>query len=344
MRIRWTIAALATAALVLVAGCGGDDEGAAPATSDTQAETAVSEEPLEIAYLSASTANTWLASSKEAMEKFAGENNVTLTEFDAQFKLEEQTKQLQDTIASGKYDGIMLVPLGPGLIPDVQAAVDAGLKVGLLNQVLGDKFDTVEPQVEGVSVAVLAPPLRSGERLGELALKACEGKDPCRVVYFYGIKGIPLDVAMKQGFDAVTSKNPAVEIVAEGQGQYLGPDIGRKEMQDILQKTPDFDVVVGSDQSMQGAQQALEDAGKLDQVAVIGLGGSEAAIQAVKDGKWFGDVFGAPYTEGELAIKGLVDALRNEKDTGGIDPLTTIDDDGLVTKENVAKFESQWAG
>jgi ribose transport system substrate-binding protein len=348
MRTRWWIIALLGAlSLALVgAGCGGDDEAAEPETPDTPAEAEEEErEPFEIAYLSASSANTWLLSSKRAMDEVAGERGANITEFDAEFNPELQTRQLQDVIASGRYDGIVIsVIVGPAIIPDIEAALEAGLKVAVLNQVLGDRFDTADPQVDGVSVSVLAPPRRSGERFGSLALQACEGKDPCRVVYFYGIRGIPLDVAIKEGFDEVIAENPAIEIVAEGEGQYLGPDVGVQQMQDILQTTSDFDVVIGSDQSMQGVQQALADAGMLDRVAIIGLGGSEAAITAIAEGHWFGGVFGAPYTEGRLAMEGLMDALENDVDVGGIDPLTHVPDEGLVTQDNVGSFEPEWAG
>ena len=45
-------------------------------------------------------------------------------------------------------------------------------------------------------------------------------------------------------------------------------------MQDIITATPDFNVVVGSDQSIQGVLLALQDAGMTD-VKLIGLGGSD---------------------------------------------------------------------
>lgn len=335
-------AALGLVALAVVApGCGGDDD----AASTTDAEPAATEEAVEIAYLSASTANTWLASSKKAMDKVAQESNAKITEFDGQFKPEEQTKQLQDAIASQKYDGIVITAIsGSGVIADLQDAIDAGIKVAVLNQVVGDKLDTADPQADGISISVLAPPLRSGERLGRLALQACEGKDPCRVAYLYGIKGIPIDNALRQGFDSVTAENPKIKVVAEGEGKYLGPDEGAKATETILTSTPDFDVLVGSDQAVQGAQQALEDAGKLDKVALIGLGGSQAAITAIRDGKWYGGVFGAPADEGRIALTGLLEAIRDDKETGGVDPLTRLPDEGLVTKENVDKFKPQWAG
>jgi ribose transport system substrate-binding protein len=339
MRVgRWTAALVAIVALAVTAGCGGGGDSDASGGGDSSKQ-------LKIAFLSASTANTWLAASKKAMQKVADERgNVEIVEFDGQFKPEEQQKQLQDAIASGQYDGIMLTALGPGIIPDVETAIDKGIKVAELNQVLGDKLDTADPQVEGMSVSVMAPPLRSGERIGKLTVKACEGLDPCRVVYFYGIKGIPLDIAIKKGFDSVVKENPAIKVVAEGEGQYLGPDVGMKQMQDILQKTPDFDVVAGADQPMQGAQQALEQAGKLSKVKIIGFGGSSAAVDAVRDGKWFGDLFGAPYTEGRLAMEALLKALDDGEDSGGIDPATTLTDEGLITKENVAKFKAEWNG
>ena len=82
-----------------------------------------------------------------------------------------------------------------------------------------------------------------------------------------------------------------------------------KAMQDILQTNKDIDVVVGADQSIQGAQLALSDAGMDGDVKLVGLGGSEAAINGVKDGSWFGDVFGAPATEGRLTMEALVKAI-----------------------------------
>jgi len=325
----------------VAAGCGGDDKGA----TDTAGATTKASERLDIAYLSASTANTWLAASKKAMDEVAASENVTLTEFDGQFKPEEQAKQLQDAITSQKYDGIVIVSVaGEGAIPDLQDAMEQKIQVAVLNQVVGPKLDTADPQVDGLAVSVVAPPLRSGERLGKLTLKACEGIDPCRVAYLYGLKGIPIDTALREGFDEVIADNPAIKVVAEGEGKYLGPDEGAKATQTILAATPAFDVLVGGDQSVQGAQQALEDAGRLDKVKLIGFGGSKAGINGIRTGKWFGDVFGAPFDEGKIAITALIAAIRDGKKTGGVDPLTRLPDEGLVTKSNVGKFKAQWAG
>lgn len=337
-----------------LAACGGSGGGAAststaPETSSSSAEASPTEDagaPLnaKIAYLSASSANTWLQASKAAMEMVGAESGVELVEFDAQFTPGEQAKQIQDVIASDDYDGIIIAGIdGAALIPDLQAAIADGLPVVVLNQVIGEKLDTAEPQFEGASASVMVPPLESGRLLGQLAMQACEGVAPCNVVYFYGIKGTPIDTAVKLGFDEVTATNPDIKIVAEAEGQYLGPDVALAAMQDVLQRTKDFTVVTGPDQAMVGVELALTDA-SISDVKIIGFGGSEVAIQSVKEGRWFGDLFGAPYTEGELAMTAMIAALRDGTVTGGINPLADFPNGGLVTADNVADFSPQWAG
>ena len=309
----------------------------------TAVTAAVAQDETEIAYLSASSANTWLNESMAVMEEIAAENGIKLVEFDGKFDAALQTTQLQDAIAADRYDGMIVVALGgAAVIPDLQAASEAGIKIVALNQVIGDKLDTADPQDDSISASIMAPPQRSGERLGTLTLQACEGKDPCDVVYFYGIKGIPLDVAIKQGFDSVT-EGSTINIVAEGEGKYLGPDAGLAAMQDILVATSDFDVVVGADQSMQGAEIALMDADMLESVDIIGFGGSSPALEAVADGRWFGDLMGAPGTEGSLAMNAMIEALAGN-DLGGIDTAMELQDEGLVTADNVADFTAEWDG
>ena len=183
----------------------------APEPTDAAQATAAPEpteasEPWNIAYLSASSANTFLLASVGEMQRLADENNIDMAEFDAQFNADLQTTQLQDAITSGQYDGIILVALnGPGLVPDVEAALDAGLEVVLFNQIVGDDLSTNEPQVDGVAASIMAPPVVTGERAGQLTIAACADLDRCRVVYLYGIKGFPLDVAIRQGFDNATA-------------------------------------------------------------------------------------------------------------------------------------------
>ncbi len=320
-------------------------EAEAPEPADEAPATAEPADAKRIAYLSASSANTFLLASVGEMERLADEHGIEFVEFDAQFNADLQTTQLQDAVASGQYDGIILVALnGPGLVPDVEAALAAGLEVVLFNQIVGDDLSTNEPQVDGIAASILAPPVITGERAGRLTIQACAGLDPCRVVYMFGIRGIPLDVALRQGFDNVVASESNIEIVAEGEGQYLGPEGGINAIQDIMQAQPDFDVVVGADQSLQGIELVLTDEGKLDDVALIGLGGSSPAIDGVRDGRWFATVFYAPASEGRLAMEAMIAALADGTYTGGVDPNGGFVDEGMVTAANVDQFTAEWDG
>lgn len=299
----------------------------------------------EVAYLSASSANTWLGASVKAMEAVAAANDINITEFDGQFDPAKQNAQLQDIIASGKYQGIIVcAAYGVGMIPDLEEAIAAGIEIVVLNQIVGPDLTTSDPQVDGIAASVLASPYRSGTRHGEMTVRACEGDDNCEVVFIYGIKGIPLDDAIRQGFDDVISKHPSIKVVAEGEGKYLGPEGGITATQDILSMNKSFDVMVGADQSIQGAAIVLADEGMTGQIKLIGLGGSAPAIAGIKDGSWFGGVYGAPGDEGTYAMEAMVDALKNGVDQGGIDPLTNAPDNGLITADNVSKFSAQWDG
>ena len=283
----------------------------------------------------------WLAASRAAMDEVAAANNIEIIEFDAQFNPALQ-QQFQDAIAAGQYAGIILVSLaGAGSIPDVEDALAAGIEVVFLNQVVGEDFTDVEPQVPGVAAAVFEPPFVRGERLGEITVRTCADFDPCNVVYFYGIRGIPLDEAVRSGWDSVTSGS-TVNVVAEGEGQYLGPDVALGAMQDILVVTSGIHVVVGADQSMQGVEIALADAG-MDDVRIVGFGGSRYAVEAVQDGHWHAELFGAPFTEGRLAMEAMVAALGGT-DTGGVDPSLSVPHGGLMFGDNAGDFTSEWDG
>jgi ribose transport system substrate-binding protein len=320
-----------------LAACGGSDSSAGDGEKASSPE---------VAFLNFSASNTYITQTRKEMERIAAERGAKMTELDAANDPAKQQQQLQAVIASNRYDGLVISPLGPSLAVDVQAAAAAGMKVAVVGQPLGTDLNTPDPQVDGVGISVLAPPVALGRRLGEQALAACEGKDPCRVVWIYGIKGSPVDNAYLDGFKDTIAQNDAIKIVATGEGKYQGPDVALAAMQNILQSTPDFDVVVGADQSMQGVQLALEQTDKLDKVAIIALGGSRAAVDAITAGKWYGGVMTAPRTEGQLAMGGLLDLIQDGKLRGpdGVDPLTRLTNGGLITQENVKDVEPQWNG
>lgn len=342
---RW-VAVLAAAGLVMVllAACGSDDGGDTGTSGSAETSEASGSKP-KIAWLNALTSNTYLTSTSAALDRVAKENGAEITEFDAGYDIAKQQQELQNVIASNQYDGIIIFPIGPEVGVDVTTAAEAGLKNVVVGATLGPDLNTPDPQVEGVEFSVLSPPQAQGVGLGELAVEACKGKNPCRVVYFYGIKGTPSDGAYRDGFEEAIAKGDGIEIVADAEGKYEGPDVALAAMQNVLQSTPEFDVVVGIDQSMQGVQLALEQADKMDGVSIIGLGGSDAALAAIADGKWYGGVMTAPATEGEVAMEAMLELLEGKTpNPDGVNPVTEFPNEGKITKENIDQFEPQWTG
>jgi ribose transport system substrate-binding protein len=130
-----------------------------------------------------------------------------------------------------------------------------------------------------------------------------------------------------------------VSIVAEGQ-DFFTPSVGLSAVQTMLQAHPEINLIVGSDQGIEGAVQAITP-GK---VVLIGYGASVAGLKGVASGAWYGDVAQLPATEGKLAVKCAIQAVRTGKGCGGVDPVAALPNGGVVTRANVKKFHGEWPG
>jgi ribose transport system substrate-binding protein len=91
--------------------------------------------------------------------------------------------------------------------------------------------------------------------------------------------------------------------------------------EDILQAHPDLDVIFGiNDETALGALAAIEKAGRVGQVLVIGFGGKEEAIKAVDEGRLYADVITYPRQIGARSILAVVDYMNGNH----VDPLQLI--------------------
>jgi ribose transport system substrate-binding protein len=271
---------------------------------------------------------------------------VKVTVFDAGNDPKVQYTQLQNVISSGKYQGIITQPIfGAGLAPLVAKAIAKGIKVVNIDQILGANFTTDKPQVKGLSANVTFIPSKIGTQLGQQTIAACASKNlnPCKVGYIYSIKASTLDVAIYKGFSDAIAKNSAVQIVAEGQS-YFTPSIALGAVQNMLQAQPDLNVIVASDQGIQGAIQAVDGAKLTGQVLLVGFGASAVGVAGVKAGTWFSDVAQAPASEGSLGMIALIKAIKTGKSSGAVNPVGQLPNGGLVTKSSAKLFTAEWPG
>jgi ribose transport system substrate-binding protein len=360
--VRMRLAGLLGVTLILAA-CGGSTassapESAAPASaaasaapSEAAASAApsVNDKPLEIAYLSFAVANSYDAPMLAAAKATAAANNANLTVFDANLNPADQTKQLQDAIASGKYDAIITQPLyGAGLVADVEKAIAAGIAVGNIDQILGADQTTAAAQVDGLSANVAFVPQTLGTKIGELVVKACQEKaaNPCNVGYIWSVKAAALDQTLRKAFDEVIASHPEIKVVSDDGESFYTTPAGLTAAQNIIQAHPDVTVITGADQAITGAVQAVAAANLKDKVALVGYGGGTVALQDIKNGIRYGTVMQMPATEGRLGTEQLIQAIRTGTPSPGVDPLDSLPDGGVVTSANVDTFLplAEWPG
>ncbi len=337
--------AVIAAGLALTA-CSSSTSSTSTTSTTSPSAAASNNKPLNIAYLSFAVENSYDAPMLAAAQAVASDNNATMKVFDANNSPQTQYAQLQDVINSGQYNGIIVQPIfGTGLISLVKQAIAKGIKVVNMDQILGPDLSTDAPQVAGLSGNITFVPTEIGTKLGMLVVQACQAKNlsPCNVGYLYDIKASALDVAISGAFNKAIGADPAIKVVAQGQS-FFSPTDGLAAVQDMLAAKPNLNLIVGSDQGIEGGAQALAAAHKTGKVILVGYGASAAALAGVASGAWYADVAQAPASEGREAVLALVKALRTGQNSGGIDPVAQLPDGGVVTKANVTQFTAQWPG
>jgi ribose transport system substrate-binding protein len=125
-----------------------------------------------------------------------------------------------------------------------------------------------------------------GETAGKFVCEVLNGEG--NVIEIQGTAGASATVDRHDAFHRVLKEEcPGVKVVADQVANYVRePAI--KFMEDMLQRfgPGEIDLVYAHNDDMAlGAVTALEAAGRLDQVKVVGIDGENAAYDAIKDGK-----------------------------------------------------------
>lgn len=301
---KWRNAGAALTLTIIVAGCsaGGPSPSAltgtpaptatsgssAPATTGASPTDVDESQHMSIAFFGYSKANSFSNAAFEYIKEYAQAHNADATFFDGGFDWSgaTQARQIQDATTSGKYQVfIIMANETTAIVPPILEAVRKGIAVVAEFGPIGERFDTKEPQVEG-TMFVGDVPTQNGQTLGQLGLKACEQfPAPCKVAYIVGFKALPLDTARTQA--AVDTLRAGGATVWDNyEGGYTSEG-GRKAGQDIFQAHPDVNVIIGaSSQAITGVEAIVPEQLK-GRVLLIGNGGSEQAVTAVREGRWF---------------------------------------------------------
>ena len=344
---RWTcvrlVAILAVSPLVFgLTAPGAAAQDATPAA--TPALDCATVEPINVAFFGFAAANGFAQATWAGVQEAAAEMCATARFFDPNFDSATQVAQIQDAITSGEFQAFVIQSNdGNSVVPVVEEAIEAGIVVVGEFTPIGSDYDSIEPQVEGMTSYVGTSIVANGEGLAELGVMACTelAVEPCQVAYLQGFRALPLDNARTEAVLAGLEAAENVEVVASPEGGYTQAT-GLAAAQDVVQANPDVDVIIGSSQAILGAEQAVEDAGLTGQVALIGNGAPRQAVAAVKEGRWFAVWADAETSAGKEAASVAIRAARGEEVPSSVDT-TKLLPTPFGTAENLPEdFEGQW--
>jgi len=115
----------------------------------------------------------------------------------------------------------------------------------------------------------------------------------------------PSSVARVKAFEDVMAKYPDIEVAAVV-GSETAPWLRQGSYdatRGILTAYPDVDAIFGIDDELAyGVILAVEEAGKSDQIVVVGSNGDTPGFEAIRDGKLRGTIVVSPYQIGREAI------------------------------------------
>ena len=223
------------------------------------------------------TDHGWLGAiskdAKAAADKFDDVEFELLEAADA----DSQAQQIEQAIAQ-KPDVLVVLPQdGAALTPVAQKAERAGIPVVNIDRLFtAPDAATATVLGDNYQIGVLAANYIADE------LK-CEGN----VVEIQGLAGISVTTDRTKGFtDTLKQKCPGggIKVVASQPGDF-NPDKGLTVMENILQAQNSIDAVYTHDDDMaQGVVQAIRNANRDDDMFLTGVGGSQDAMQQIKEG------------------------------------------------------------
>ena len=343
-----TVLALAMACS-LMAGCSsGSGETTAAATTEAakeeskeeakdeakdtsaEAENAGSEEGSGKKYVIGLAMNTqtnpFFVDVKDGVQKAADEHGIELYITDAQDDPTIQMKDVENLITK-KPDAIIIDTCdSDAIVSSIEACNEAGIPVF-----------TMDREANGGEVIshIGYDAIKSGRMAGQYLVDTLGGKG--KIVEIQGIMGTNVAQNRSQGFNEVMKDNPDMEIVACQVADFDRAK-GMSVMENILQANPEIDgLYAANDEMLLGALEAMEAAGRTDEIVKIGCDAIDDTLDAMKAGKVDAPIAEPPFFLGKAILNTAYDYLEGKQ----VEPYVILDNqlvtqdtvDSLVTKE-----------
>ena len=286
---------------------------------------------IKVAIILKALANEHWVAMKDAFTSQAAELGIEADIYavDSESDMQGQLQKFEDALGKG-YQGIAFAPISPvNLIPTVVKANEKGIIVVNYDE----KIDATELNNAGGYLAafVTTDNEKIGEKAGQLIVDKL-GASGGEVAIIEGLAGNATSNARKTGVETILKANTSITIVGSQPGDW-----DRTKAMDVatnmMQSNPDLKAFYCCNDTMAlGVLEAVTNAGKKDQIIVVGTDGVSEAVQSVADGGLTATVAQDPVGFATKTLAALMDAITNQQTGEGGTPADVFVDSKLITK------------
>jgi ribose transport system substrate-binding protein len=269
--------------------------------------------------------NPFFVAVKEGAEAQAEELGYKLIVTDAQNNPGQQLADVENLLQQN-LDVLIIDPAdSDAIVEAVKKANDADVPVF-----------TIDRQANGGEVLthIGFDAIKSGNIAGNFLKEALNGKG--NIVEIQGILGTNVAQDRSKGFNQIIEANSGMKVIARQAADF---DRGKalQVMEDILQANPNIDAVYAANDEMAlGVLAAIEAAGRLDEIIVIGCDAVDPAMDAIRNGKLEATIAEPPFFLGKEAI-----TIAGKIAAGETVETSIILDSKLVTPGNVEEVKTR---
>ncbi len=346
-RVATATVAFASVSAIL-AGCAATAEDATTGTDAT--------DEIGVSLIVKTSANPFFIAMQEGAEATAQEEGVNLT-FAAGTQDGDEASQItaiENAVSRGDT-GILITLNGPGVNGAIEKAREAGLYVIAL--------DTAPDPADVVDITFATDNRMAGNLIGSWAAEQLDGETAViGLLDVFDDRIVSVDYNRNQGFlegMGIDVNDPLLNGDEAPSGTYSGgaggdyvivgnqatggaEDGGRTAMETLLSANPDINVVYTiNEPAAFGAYQALEAAGREDDVLIVSVDGGCAGVGYVTDGIIGATAQQYPVLMAELGIKALIELAETGQAPAVTDGLDFFDTGvALVTDQPVDGLDS----
>jgi len=277
----------------------------------------------------------YFAAQEAAAKDQAAKAGCQVATADAQNDMGKQIGDVEDMVSKGVNLLIINAADPQGLVPAINAAAAAGVKVVAIDS-------TVDPKAKYITL-IQSSNDQNGFQVGQWLAQSTAGKD-LKIALLSGEKGNVVGQERRLGVfrglvegQLVNGGKVGFAVVGQGWGGWTHEG-GLKAMEDLLVAHPDINVVLGENDSMVlGARKALEAAGKLNDVLLVAAAdGQKEALQLIQEGQYGATGLNDPALIARTAVDVGMKALDGSLPADF--PKTDLTTPDAITKDNVAKY------